>query len=155
MDVIISILTLVLHNEQHNALQGADTFSTLLCVNKQLRSAMLGVAAGRLTLNWPTAALAEHKYRSMALWLQQHLRFETIKQFQLLQDLSETPMHDFDAMVAAAMQLDKHKQAFCSRVAGVLGSAAALLSAQQALPRVSKWFGQGESATRMYPVLRE
>jgi hypothetical protein len=155
LDVITDILTLALHNQQHNALQDADTFSRLLCVNKQLRSAMLGAAAYRLTLSWPSAALAEHKHRSMALWLQQHLQLQTIKQVHLLQDLSQTPMDDFDAMVAAAMQLDKHKQAFCSRVAGVLGSAAALLDAQKALPRVSKWFGHGESATRMYPVLRD
>lgn len=150
VDAVSDVLTLVLHNQQHNALQDAETFSRLLCANKQLRSAMLGAAAARLTLSWPTAALAEHKHRSMALWLQQHLQLQTIKQLQLLQDLSQAPMHDFDA---GAMQLDKCKQAFCSRVAGVLGSAAAFLGPQQQLPKISRWSGHGESASKDYPVL--
>jgi hypothetical protein len=148
-DAVEQVFTLVLQNEQHNALQDAMPFSRLLCVNQQLRQALLASAVGRITLCLPSQAACS-SHRSMILWLQQHLRLHTLKQVQLLQDLLNRPIDDVHQVLTDAVELlDSTYPALCSRVAGVLGDAATGSHAPDKLPVLTGWYGHGKQQPKL------
>lgn len=66
-DTVEQVFTLVLQNEQHNALHDAKTFSNLLCVNQQLRQALLASAVGRISLFLPADRGWETSHRDLIL----------------------------------------------------------------------------------------
>lgn len=144
LDAVSEVLKLVLHCQSHNALQEAETFSRMLCVNKQLRSTMLVAALGRITVSWPSNAVTEHKYRGMLLWLQQHVHLQTLKQLDLLPDVLDSALHDYDAVVMRVVDAPQRCKSFSTRAACLLGDAAAFGRLQHRLPQITAWFVHGK-----------
>lgn len=145
MDLLTEILTLVLHNPTPNALQDASTFIRLLCVNQQLSRQLLSAAQGRLTLSWPSSALQDRDQYSMIAWFQRHvLHHQTLKQLDLLADLSAVELQDYEEHGVGYMMLQPANRngAFCDRVACVLGAAAVFGGLQ--LPALQGWCSRGE-----------
>lgn len=144
-DTVEQVFTLVLQNEQHNALHDAKTFSNLLCVNQQLRQALLASAVGRISLFLPADRGWETSHRDLILWVQQHLPLHTIKEVQLMHDLLDRPLGEVHQVLADVVQrLSSPRSAVCSRLACVLGDAAAKSRAPDKLPVLSRWYGHGE-----------
>lgn len=148
MDLPCQILMLVLHNPTPNALQDASTFCRLLCVNQQLSQHLLSAAQGRLTLCWPSSVLQHRDQYSMIAWLQRHvLQHQTLKQLDLLADLSAVELQDYEEHGVGYMMLQpaERSAAFCDRAACVLGAAAMFVGLQ--LPAVQAWSSRGEPRT--------